>query len=150
MNRIIVAVLLIVLSVTCVHSKEIDESRTPAFIDNVGHVFSNGKAWRIFDTQNRITYLMAIEEGLRLALLDTSRNESSKVAQAVNRTYERLSIYGFRYSDLVEQVNDFYLDSANLRIPVVEAYAYAIRKLHGDSPLQLSELEVKLRRTYNQ
>jgi hypothetical protein len=93
---------------------------------------------------------MAIEEGLRLSLLDASRNEDARVKQAIRRTNERLSISGFRFFDLVEQVDKFYSDSTNLRIPFVEAYAYVIRKIRGDSLQQLSEFEVRLRRTYNQ
>ena len=51
--------------------------------------------------------------------------------------------------DLVQQIDKFYSDSANLRIPVIEAYVYTNKKLIGDSSKDLTDLETLLRRTYN-
>jgi len=52
-------------------------------------------------------------------------------------------------SDLVQQIDKFYSDSVNLRIPVIEAYVYTIKKLKGDSSKDLVDLETLLRKTYN-
>lgn len=97
----------------------------------------NGKAWQTLDLESRITYITGIYEGLVLAEregLDPERLKSPS---------------GFRMSDLVQQIGKFYSDSVNLRIPVIEAYVYANKKLIGDSSKDLADLETFLRRTYN-
>lgn len=137
------------ITVAVLAQEEKDQTRTIVPIDRVGFVVSNGKAWQKLDLQSRIIYLMGIEEGLRLAVLDASRNESTQTKEAAKKVADRLSISGFKFSDLTQQVNKFYSDSANLRVPVIEVYAYVIRKMKGDSAQQLSETETLLRKTYN-
>lgn len=105
-----------------------------------GEVYSvvgNGRAWQTLDSQSRMTYINGIYEGLVLA-----RREGLD--------WERLKRpSGFRMSDLVQQIDKFYSDSANLRIPVIEAYVWIIKKLKGDSSKDLADLETLLRKTYN-
>ncbi len=81
--------------------------------------------------------------------LDSVRNETFQTMEAVKRANSRLSLGGVRFSDLVKQIDKFYADTANLRVPVIEAYVYAIKKMKGSSPQQLAQDEASLRRTYN-
>lgn len=97
----------------------------------------NGRAWQTLDSQSRIFYVNGIYEGLVLARregLDWDRGNAPS---------------GFRMSEFVEQIDKFYSDSTNLRIPVIEAYVYTIRKLKGDSSKDLTDFETLLRKTYN-
>lgn len=97
----------------------------------------NGRAWQTLDAQNRAFYVNGIGEGLVLAKRE-------------GLNWERVSPpLGFRMSDLVKQIDNFYSDSANLRIPIIEVYVYTIRKLKGDSAKELADFEALLRRTYN-
>lgn len=97
----------------------------------------NGKAWQKLGLQSHITYITGINEGLVLAEREGLNTERFQPPS------------GFRMSDLVQQIDKFYSDSANLRIPVIEAYVYTIKKLHGDSLKDLTDLETLLRKTYN-
>lgn len=124
-------------------------TRTTVEVDNIGYAVSNGKVWGNLDNQNRIIYLMGLEEGTRLVLLDATRHETPKAKGPIKRATLRLAISGFRFSDIVQQVNKFYSDSANLRIPVIEAYSYSIDRMKGALPQKLSDREAELRVTYN-
>jgi hypothetical protein len=52
-------------------------------------------------------------------------------------------------SDVVQQIDRFYGDSSNLRIPVVDAYKYAVKKMHGAKQQELDDYEAELRRKFN-
>jgi len=58
----------------------------------------------------------------------TTRNE---IVQA--KAEDFMGVAGFRFSDLVQQVDDFYRDSSDIRIPVVDAYKFTVKKLKGSS-----------------
>jgi hypothetical protein len=114
-----------------------------------GFPAKNGKTWQELDQQSKITYLMGVQEGLWLAVLDASRKESTQAKMTAMGVALRLTVPGFEFSDLTQQVDKFYLDSANLRVPVIQAYAYIIHKMKGDSVKELTEMETLLRKTYN-
>jgi hypothetical protein len=44
----------------------------------------------------------------------------------------------------------FYSDSANIRVPIIEAYRYSVMKMKGAENSQLERVVTKLRQTYNQ
>lgn len=97
----------------------------------------NGRAWQTMDMERHIAYIHGIREGLELAK-----------REGLNWEY-LYAPTGFLFSELAKQIDIFYSDSANLRIPVLEAYIYTKRKLRGDSPKELADFEALLRRTYN-
>lgn len=146
---VVIFIALFVTPVLFAQNIEEHETRTAFRVDDIAYVVNNGKAWQNFDKHERILYLNGIEEGIRLFLLDAARNEAIQIKEVAKKAERRLSISGFRFSDLVQQVDKFYLDSANLRVPVIEAYAYVIKRMKGESPQTLSEIEAALRKTYN-
>ena len=75
--------------------------------------------------------------------------EKAEILNSLDKSGDKLSIKGFRYSDLVQQVDMVYADSSNLRIPIVEAYRYILKKLRGASPETLANEIAKLRKSYN-
>lgn len=111
--------------------------------------WNNGKAWRLLGLQSKIDELIGIEEGMLLMLREAYPSLSPADRAVLDARLERLIIKGFRTSDIAEQIDGFYKDSSNLRIPVVDAYKYAIRKMHGASQHELDELDAALRATYN-
>jgi hypothetical protein len=141
---------LFVISFALAQDKENDETRTTVWLNHKGYVVSNGKGWKELDTQSKIMYLNGIEEGVRLFLLNATSGEYKKSTGVLFKVENNLIISGFHFSDLVEQVNDFYSDASNLRIPVIEAYAYTVRKMKGDTPQELQLFQSLLRKKYNQ
>ncbi len=103
----------------------------------VSSFVGNGRAWQILGMQSRITYISGINNGLLLAKREGLDDEYLELPT------------GFKMSDFVKQIDNFYSDSANLRIPIIEAYVYINRRLKGDSPKELADFEALLRRTYN-
>jgi hypothetical protein len=97
---------------------------------------ANGRAWRTLNSKDRLYFIGGIQEGLILARREGLGAERIRMPQ------------GFTISDFIEQIDKFYSDSANLRIPIIEVYVYAIKKLKGESSKDLSNLETSLRKTY--
>lgn len=110
----------------------------------------NGKAWASLDGQSRVMYLNGIEDGLVLLIaeMDSVRSEKEN-ARAAYSAAERLMIKGFRFSDIVQEIDQLYQQASNRRIPVIEAYRYALEKFKGASPGQLASSESTLRMKYN-
>lgn len=91
-------------------------------------------------------FVNAIQDGLALGLRDLSNDlESAKILHVLERT----TVKEFRFSDIAKQIDAFYSDTANVRIPIIDAYRYALEKMKGATSAKLDQLLVELRRTYN-
>ena len=110
----------------------------------------NGKPWIKLDPQSRIMYLSGLENGaaLLIAEMDSAPNEKA-IAGATLPAWERLTIKGFRFSDIMEEIDRFYEQASNRRIPVVDAYRYVLKKFKGASPEELAAAQSALRKKYN-
>lgn len=110
----------------------------------------NGKSYIELDPQSRIMYLSGIEDGavLLIAEMDSVKNEK-QTARAALPALKRLTISGFKFSDIMEEVNRFYEQASNRRIPVVDAYRYVLKKFRGASPEELASTQSALRKQYN-
>ena len=110
----------------------------------------NGKSYIELDPQSRILYLCGIDDGaiLLIAEMDSVKNEK-QTARAALPALNRLTIKGFRFSDIMEEVNRFYEQASNRRIPVVDAYRYVLKKFRGASPEELASTQSALRKQYN-
>lgn len=110
----------------------------------------NGKGWIKLDRQSRIMYLNGVEDGaaLLIAEMDSVQNEKGN-ARAAFPACERLIISGFRFSDIMEEIDRFYEQASNRRIPVVDAYRYVLKKFRGTSPEELASAQSALRKKYN-
>lgn len=111
--------------------------------------WSNGKAWEIFDHQSKINFLVGIESGINLI-----GNELAIIGalEEENKTYaliKSFTIKGFRFSDIVQQIDSFYQDRSNIRIPIAYAYAFIVRKMSGDNPEDMDTYVSNLRRRWN-
>jgi len=120
-------------------------------IGNYRYHASNGRAWTVLDAQAKITFLVGIENGL--ALVPLQMQTEKRIDKSINDAHASsayLTISGFRFGDLVSQVDSFYSDTANLKIPVIEAYRYVIKKMKGATSEELATSAANLRRIYNQ
>ena len=111
--------------------------------------FSNGNRWQAVDRQSRIMWVQGIEEGMALMLREAYPHFSVTDRAVMEKKFKALLIQGFRTSDVVKQIDEFYEDSSNLRIPVVDAYKYTIRKMHGAKQRELEDYAAQLRQRYN-
>jgi hypothetical protein len=55
-----------------------------------------------------------------------------------------------RRREIISEIDKFYEDVSNMRIPVREAHEWITQKMRGASPAELQELLAKLRQTHNQ
>ena len=86
---------------------------------------------------------------MTLLVRETSLKTKPDVAAKTQEVADSLIISGFRFSDLVKQVDEFYADTANVRIPVIDAYVYALLKIRGATKQELDDHVVGLRLNYN-
>ena len=95
--------------------------------------------------------LDGIEEGLSLLELQLfeSNLDPNTLKNIADIVQNDLLVSERRYPDLVEQVDKFYADSLNLRVPIMEAYRYALKKLRGASQTELDQLSASMRKKIN-
>ena len=112
---------------------------------------SNGRYWKVLKRQSKITFLHGIEEGLSLLELQLfeSNIDPNALKNIADIVQNDLLVSERRYSDLVEQVDKFYADSLNLRVPIMEAYRYALKKIRGASQTELDQLSASMRKKIN-
>lgn len=143
--------LILILLLCLQQSTYAAEEETRIQTGNHRTIAANGYAWRQLDTQAKITFLMGITEGLNLLVLQmlNDKRTDKSIQDAIDSALV-LTISGFKFSDLVLQVDSFYTDTANLRIPVLEVYRHILQKMKGAEPAELAKHEATLRRLYNQ
>jgi hypothetical protein len=101
--------------------------------------------------QSRLTLLLGLEEGAQLVIVQMeAEGRSPKSIDDAIGSVGVLMVGGFKFSDLVDQVDVFYRDSLNARIPILEAYRHVIQKAKGAAPNKLADHAANLRRMYNQ
>lgn len=86
---------------------------------------------------------------MALMVRELSRGPASDHCLPTKKQIDDLTIRGFRTSDIVQQIDAFYSDSSNLRIPIVDAYKYAMKKMHGAKQRELEDYAAELRLIYN-
>jgi hypothetical protein len=129
---------------------EQESTTTGVITDHSRYHWSNGKAWKTLDGQSKIMQVEGIENGMMLLLRESYPRLSASDRSTLETAIDRLTISGFRMSDIVEQIDDFYSDSSNARIPISDAYEYAMKKMHGSNQRELGDYVARLRATYNQ
>jgi hypothetical protein len=107
----------------------------------------NGRAWKLLDDQNRTIFVQGLRGGLALAAREL---QSTGVANEGQFKKQVFKLMGGKTEDLIQQVDEFYKDSANLRVPVPLAYKHMLLKLGGANSLVLDNDLSALRREFNQ
>lgn len=149
-NKALAAILLIFLLVPAPLISADQEDETEFKTGVFATTMMNGKAWIRLDQQSKIMYLTGIENGVNLLIaeMDSAPNEEGN-ARAALPASKRLMIKGFRFSDITEEIDRFYEQASNRRIPVVDAYRYVLKKFKGSSPEELATVQTALRKKYN-
>lgn len=138
MKSLTKTLLILVLSYSCLFAQE--NSNTNQNEDEFKtRGWDNGKMWESMAYQEKIIYLNGIETGWVLA----------KQYIGNSPEFEKLLITGFRPSDLVDEIDLFYKERANIRIAIGYVYSYVIRKMKGATATELDDYIVWLRKTFN-
>lgn len=111
--------------------------------------FSNGKSWKAVDMQSRIMWVQGIQEGMGFLVREVYPHTSVADRAMIENEFLASMVQGFRNSDVVKQIDEFYEDSSNLRIPVVDAYKYTVKKMQGAKQRELDDYGAHLRQLYN-
>jgi len=96
----------------------------------------NGRLWNRLALQSKIMLLYGIQSGVALGAA-VSGNTS---------IIPELSVEGFRFSEVAAEVDAFYRERANIKVPVPFAYHFVVKKMKGASPAELSSFAAQLRR----
>ncbi|MEK6808093.1 MAG: hypothetical protein AABY14_00230 [Nanoarchaeota archaeon] len=111
----------------------------------------NGFFWNELNLEQKASILLGIHNGEYLILLKAYENRTlSKVTDAIEESIRSDEITGFNFNELAKQIDMFYQDSANLKIPFIEAYRYISKRIRGASPQELDNFAASLRKKYNQ
>jgi hypothetical protein len=116
----------------------------------LGVTAANGRMWQHLDKQSKIYFLSGIGDGVTLLLKQISDQDYFGDAWTRAVAVSPRVTGGFRWSEVAKQVDLFYSDSANVRIPIIEACRYSVLKMKGEKNSDLEQTVVRLRQTYNQ
>jgi hypothetical protein len=157
-SRITASLIVFIASLAVIASSlavESDEDSTGLYIGTtekgyrVYYSVMNGHFWQRIDMQSKIFFLEGVENGEHLLFLKIAEKQGSATSAIIDSLLDD-EVEGFRLSEMAEQIDIFYKDSANRQIPVIEAYRYISRRIKGATPRELDNLAANLRKKYNQ
>ena len=147
-HRLTIAVLMIVL-VTVGSSSMADRS---AF--TTSNEF-NGRMWQLMSATQKTSHLAGIQDGIRLCIDQIQQDlhipddllTAMKESGILDRRRLLFSSQGI--TAIESRINFFYGDSANLQIPIMEAYRHVTLELNFASSQELQNNLSNLRHKYN-
>jgi hypothetical protein len=102
---------------------------------------ANGRAWNAMSSDDKMLYLRAGWDVVRLLMLDLPKPRPT----AVEGLIEDLSPEPLTGPEVIQELDIFYKEPANLPVPVVMALGWVTKKAYGASRRELDELEASLR-----
>jgi hypothetical protein len=96
----------------------------------------NGRLWRTTGSC-KSTIVEAFVDGITFG------------ASAGKAKLSEITTTKFNYGEIASEIDKFYEETLNIRIPVPVAYLWVIDKLKGTNPALLEERLVNLRQDYN-
>jgi len=138
----IIAVILFLLPSNTFSQVHEDESSTKGW--------ANGHYWEVIDKDAKIQHLYGVEAGLNLFAKELSgRVKTDSDWNRIENLRKELTVTGFRFGDVAQQLDKFFEDRSNIRIPVAYAYLYSVKKMSGETPETLERYLASLRREWN-
>jgi hypothetical protein len=128
-------VLLTLSAVVCIGQSDID-------VKTAG--MNNGCVWENGSHVEKSLYATGIADGVFL--------HSVVAASKIKSATPDQSLYpaGFLIADVVQGIDLFYSDRANMRVPILFSYLYVMTKIKGASQLELDAMASRFRREANQ
>lgn len=108
----------------------------------------NGRAWVEMSKEAKLACLMGIYNGAAYFRdIIIGRGTPAKLA---NEAFENLiHIPNATFYEIIDQINSFYADSANVNLPLNAAYEIVNYKIRGESPSKLEEYTAEFRKFFN-
>lgn len=106
----------------------------------------NGRGWKAMGEDCKVVYLMGFEDGLAKGLISAKPKEASP---DVNRLFSDVISEKFSRNEIIEEIDKFYGDASNIRIPASNALQWVTRKMNGTPPTELENILAKLRQLAN-
>ena len=72
-----------------------------------------------------------------------------KEKASFEQNIKELYVKGATVAEKSGQIDLFYADTANVRIPLLEAYVFGIKRIKGEDPQEIEREVASLRRFYN-
>jgi hypothetical protein len=111
--------------------------------------WTNGRAWFTLDDTSKAALVLGIEQGLILSVRENWDAMPKDAQPTLTDTAGRLTVNGVAFNQMVEQINEFYLDATNLDIPVVDVYEYVVMQAKKTPQADLDRFLENLRKTYH-
>ena len=114
----------------------------------------NGHMWQLLSGTQKISHLTGIHEGIILCLnqikqdLKIPSDLMNKMQDAGIFDRRRLLFSSQGVTEIETRMNQFYEDSANLDIPIIDAYQHITLALNFATPEELESNLSSLRRKY--
>jgi hypothetical protein len=114
----------------------------------------NGRMWQLLSGTQKISHLTGIHEGIILCLnqikgdLQIASDLMKKMQDSGIFDRRRLLFSSQGITDIETRMNHFYDDSANLDIPIIDAYQHITMELNFSTPEDLKNNLSSLRRKY--
>jgi hypothetical protein len=114
----------------------------------------NGRMWQLLSGTQKISHLTGIHEGIILCLnqikgdLQIASDLMKKMQDSGIFDRRRLLFSSQGITEIETRVNHFYDDSANLDIPIIDAYQHITMELNFSTPEDLKNNLSSLRRKY--
>ena len=137
---------IVLLASTCIMAD------TPSF--KTADVF-NGRMWQLLNSSQKDSHMTGIQEGIKLCLnqikgdLQISPELMDEMKESGVFDRRRLLFTSQGLSAIEGGLNTFYQDSANLEIPIIDAYQHVALELDFASARELADNLSNLRRKYN-
>ena len=115
----------------------------------------NGRMWQLLSSSQKASHLTGIQEGVKLCLnqikgdLQISAELMDEMKESGVFDRRRLLFTSQGISAIEAGLNDFYGDSANLEIPIIDGYQHVTMELNFASPQELANNLANLRRMYD-
>ena len=112
--------------------------------------WANGRFWQLLDKQAKAGCLAGIEAGINLFANEMMKETGSEDEwDRIDGRRNSLLAASIQPGDWVLELDKFFGDRLNITIPIAYAYAYALKKMTGESPEQLGIFVTSLRREWN-
>lgn len=114
----------------------------------------NGRMWQLLSGTQKISHLTGIHEGIILCLnqikgdLQIASDLMKKMQDSGIFDRRRLLFSSQGITEIESRMNHFYDDSANLDIPIIDAYQHITMELNFSTPEDLKNNLSSLRRKY--
>jgi len=111
--------------------------------------YGNGRFWVGMTKQERILYLVALEDGVQYLGTELYPRLDEKPLGILNNNMAENTVPGVRMSEIAEKVDKFYSETVNVRIAIVYARDYVFKGLRGASKKEMEDYESFLRGFWN-